>query len=100
MATRWHAVTGKAIRRRVCAEHFSPHAAVEDYSFTTQAVRDVLAVLQLAQTIEPDPWRLMHWYRHTAIAELDGLTAEKLVCLGRTDEVMRFLRSICLGARH
>jgi hypothetical protein len=73
---------------------------VDDYTFSGHAIRDVFAVLQLAQTIEPDPQRLMTWYRNTRIMKLDDLTAEKLVCLGRASEVIGFLKSILRGVGH
>jgi hypothetical protein len=73
--------------------------SVDDYTLSGQALRDVFAVLQLAQAIESDPQRLMAWYRHTKIMKLDDLTAENLVCLGRADEVIDFLKSILGGVR-
>lgn len=59
----------------------------------------MLAVLRTAVRIEPDPIEAGHWYRSIPIAELDGLTAARLVSQGRADEVIAFLCSICNGGR-
>jgi len=59
----------------------------------------MLAVLQMAIRIEPDPIAAALWYRNIAIAELGNLTAAQLVSRGRASEVIAFLRSICDGGR-
>lgn len=55
-------------------------------------------VLRIAGMIEPDAARLLAWYRETPIADIDALTAERLVRLGRGREVVAFLNSIKAGA--
>ncbi|RUL78994.1 hypothetical protein [Dyella choica] len=52
------------------------------------------AVLRVAAEIEPRPDELMNWYRQVRICQLGNLTAEMLVSMGRTAEVLEFLRSI------
>ena len=56
-------------------------------------------VLRIAGMIEPDAERLLAWYRDTPIADIDALTAERLVHIGRGREVIAFLCSIQAGAR-
>jgi hypothetical protein len=56
-------------------------------------------VLGIAKTIEPDIEKLMAWYRAAPIMDLDALTAERLVHLGRGNEVIAFLESIQVEAR-
>ncbi len=54
-------------------------------------------VLHIARAIEPDTEKLMAWYRGTPIMSIDALTAEKLVHLGRGNEVIAFLDCIRTG---
>jgi hypothetical protein len=84
-------------------KHSSPFVLdirLEEHTLSDRAVHDVIKVLNLAQRIEPNPLLLMMWYQHTRIMELGSLTAERLVDLGRTDEVVQFLQSIQNGARN
>lgn len=73
---------------------------VDDYDLAGHVVRDVFAVLRLAQSIEPNPNRLMSWYQNSRIAELDSLTAEELVQRGRARDVLKFLTVIRNSPRH
>jgi hypothetical protein len=72
---------------------------LEERTSSDRAVHDVIKVLDLAHRIEPNPRLLMMWYQHTRIMELGSLTAERLVDLERTEEVVQFLLSIQNGAR-
>lgn len=56
-------------------------------------------VVRMARQIEPDPNEAGRWYQRTGIAELDGLTAARLVSLGRADEVVEFLQAVRDGER-
>lgn len=86
--------------RRKHSSPFGLDICLEECTLPDRAVRDVIKVLNLAQRIEPNPMLLMMWYQHTKIMELGSLTAERLVDLGRTDEVVQFLQSIQNGARN
>jgi hypothetical protein len=93
----------KLDERRGQPKHSSPFGLdirLEECIPSDRAVRDVIKVLNLAQRVEPNPLLLMMWYQHTSIMELGSLTAERLVDLGRTDEVVQFLQSIQNGGRN
>jgi hypothetical protein len=87
-------------RQRKHSSPFGLDIRLEECTLSDRAVRDVIKVLNLAQRIEPNPLLLMTWYQHTRIMELGSLTAERLVDIGRTDEVIQFLQSIQNGARN
>lgn len=73
----------------------SASRAISHASGEAQAtVVDRLAVLRAAGEVEPDPGRVLVWYRETPIARFDSCTADELVGLGRVADVMAFLRSI------
>jgi hypothetical protein len=63
----------------------------DDYPHTGHIVSEVLAVLRLAQFIEPDVNKIMRWYQGSKIMELDFLTPEELVHGGRANEVIALL---------
>jgi hypothetical protein len=54
----------------------------------------VVAVLRAAAEIESSPAEVMAWYKEVRIRELGDLTAEALVSIGRTEEVVNFLRGV------
>jgi predicted benzoate:H+ symporter BenE len=62
-------------------------------------VPDVVAVLRAAAEIESSPAEVMSWYKEVRIRELGDLTAEVLVRMQRTQEVVNFLRSVRDGER-
>ncbi|MFC4761862.1 hypothetical protein [Dyella koreensis] len=61
--------------------------------------RTRLLIYALAGMIEPDPRRVMHWFRNDPIAELDNRTAMELVNTGAANQVIRFLKDIAEDAR-
>ncbi len=72
-----------------------------DYGYSTmfRIIPSALAVLRVAAQIEEEPQSVMHWYRHTRIAELGYLTAEQLVAMGRAPNVIAFLQAVRDGQR-
>jgi hypothetical protein len=64
------------------------------YSTMFQLIPVALAVLRVAAEIEPEPVEVMRWYRTTCIEHLGHLTPERLVALGRAEEVIGFLEVI------
>jgi hypothetical protein len=72
----------------------------DDYTFPGHVICEVFTVLWLAHAIEPDVNKLMLWYQHAKLMELDELTPEQLVQSGRSMEVIRFLNAIRTGSRH
>jgi hypothetical protein len=88
------------------AFHADPHdrliAPVGQHRYATLfgIIPDALAVLRAAASIESDPNQVMAWYTGTRIMELGDLTAEKLVAIGRAEEVVSFLLSIGDGRRN
>lgn len=62
-------------------------------------VPGVVAVLRTAAEIESSPAEVMSWYKEIRIRELGDLTAEVLVSMGRTQEVVDFLCSVRDGFR-
>lgn len=65
-----------------------------NYSTLLHLIPATLAVLRVAAEIEPEPAKVLDWYRSTGIEQLGQLTPERLVALGRTEEVVSFLRTI------
>ncbi len=53
-----------------------------------------LDVLNLAQSIEPDPTRVAAWYRSEPIMTLGGLTQWQIVRAGHIGALVDFLRVI------
>ena len=70
--------------------------AVSDTNYSTlfHLIPAALAVLRVAAEIEPEPAEVLYWYRSTRIEQLGQLTPEKLVALGRAEELVSFLRAI------
>lgn len=64
------------------------------YSTLFQLIPAALAVLRVAAGIEPEPAELLRWYRTTHIEHMGHLTPERLVALGRAEEVIGFLEAI------
>ena len=64
------------------------------YSTMFHLIPAALAVLRVAAEIEPEPAEVLRWYRATCIEHLGHLTPEKLVALGRAEEVIGFLEII------
>jgi hypothetical protein len=60
---------------------------------------DGLAVMQMAAEVEHRTDEVELWYARTKIHELDDLTAETLVSMGRTQSVIQFLCAIRDGSR-
>lgn len=52
---------------------------------------DVVSVLQLATRYERDADHVLHWYTGVVIESLNGYTAEQLVGMGRSRDVLDFL---------
>jgi len=71
----------------------------DEYSTIFGIIPDILAVLRSAAAIERDQREVLLWYRHTKIAELGWLTAQRLLTLGRSKEVIAFLQSARDGGR-
>lgn len=61
-------------------------------------MRDSLRVLSGARALTGDTTRAIYWMRNTPIAEFDHQVALELVAAGKTDAVLRYLRSIESGA--
>lgn len=59
-------------------------------------VREGIAVVTAAYDLNPGNGidKTMDWYRDHRIAELDGKTSHELVCDGRADEVLAYLKSL------
>ena len=57
------------------------------------------AVLAVASAIEPDKERLIDWFLHDTIAELDGETAAQAVIYGHTLQLLRVLEAVRCGER-
>lgn len=70
-----------------------------DCTMPARVIPSALAVLRVAAQIEPDPGRVLDWYRHVWISELGFLTARQLVRMGRASMVIDFLQSIRCGQR-
>lgn len=72
---------------------------VHDCIMMSWIIPSALAVLRAAAEIEPDPERVLDWYRYTPISELGSLTAKQLVWAGCASIVIDFLQSIGCGRR-
>lgn len=68
--------------------------AKDRYSTMFHLIPAALAVLRMAAEIEPEPAEVLRWYRTTCIEHLGHLTPEKLVALGRAEQVIGFLEVI------
>jgi hypothetical protein len=70
--------------------------AVSDTNYSTRfhLIPAAMAVLRVAAEIEPEPAEVLYWYRSTGIEQFGQLTPEKLVAMGRAEEVVSFLRAI------
>ena len=81
-----------------CGEPIAP-LGEHGYTTLTRVIPSALAALHAAARIEPEPERMLAWYRHECIAELGYLTAGQLVGMGRAPVVVAFLQSIRSGER-
>lgn len=60
---------------------------------------DRAVVMSVARAIEPDPNRLLRWFREDPIRELDSKTARQLVEEGATARLLDMLVAIRSGRR-
>lgn len=60
---------------------------------------DRAVVMSVARAIEPDPDRLLHWFREDPIRELGSKTARQLVEEGVTARLLDMLVAIRSGRR-
>lgn len=61
-------------------------------------MRDALRVFSGAHELTGDVTRAIYWMRNTPITEFDHQVALELVAAGKTDAVLRYLRSGTVGA--
>jgi hypothetical protein len=61
-------------------------------------LREALRIIKAATDLTGDIHRALFWYRTEPLAVFDYKTAERLVSEGRTDDVLRYVTSLEVGA--
>lgn len=60
--------------------------------------RDVPLIISAATELMGSRWDALCWFRDEALPVFAGKTAEQLVSEGRTDDVLRYIKSLEAGA--
>lgn len=61
-------------------------------------LREVLRVIRAAADLSGDIERALFWYRNEPLQPFEYKTAEQLVSAGRTDDLLRYIGSLQVGA--
>ena len=61
-------------------------------------LREVLRVIRAAADLSSDIERALFWYRNEPLQPFEYKTAEQLVSEGRTDDLLRYIGSLLVGA--
>jgi hypothetical protein len=61
-------------------------------------LREALRVMRAASDLNGDVGRAIFWYRNEPLPPFGYKTAEQLVCEGRTEDVLRYVGSLEVGA--
>ena len=61
-------------------------------------LREALRAIKAATDLSGDLPKALFWYRNEPLSVFQYKTAERLVCEGRTDDLLRYLASLDAGA--
>lgn len=60
-------------------------------------LREILRMIRAAADLSGDVENALFWYRNEPLQPFEYKTAERLVCEGRTDDVLRYIASLKAG---
>jgi len=78
--------------------HRNPLSRAPASESVQRFLREVLRVIRASADLSGDIERALFWYRNEPLQPFEYKTAEQLVSAGRTDDVLRYIGSLQVGA--